>query len=29
MNRVDIENQLLYEFKYLSVETLEKLLDFV
>jgi hypothetical protein len=29
MNRVDIENQLLYEFKYLSIETLEKLLDFV
>ncbi|MDM8562902.1 hypothetical protein QUF54_06060 [Candidatus Marithioploca araucensis] len=29
MNRIEIENRLLHEFKYLSVETLEKVLDLV
>jgi hypothetical protein len=29
MNRVELENRLLYELGYLSVETLEKMLDFI
>jgi hypothetical protein len=29
MNRIELEHKLLYELRYLSIETLEKMLDFI